>query len=122
MARDDEEAEGLLPLKEWLDCEGCHIHFGGCDTSSRGDYNLKDLMDYTNATSVSGYATECDWIGRIAPALSLELQFSGLLKDEVNIARNARSRPQKLRKITTAVMDRFSDCEFNMLVRRYKQR
>ena len=111
---------GLLTLKDWLDCEGCHIHFGGCDTFSKGDYNLKDLMDYTNATSVSGYATECDWIGRIAPALSLELQLFGFLKDEVNIARNTKKRPQELRKIRTAITGRFPDCQFNMLVRRYK--
>ena len=120
--RSDDEAVGLLTLKEWLDCEGCHIHFGGCDTFSRGDYNLTDLMNHTNAASISGYATECDWIGQIAPALTLELQFFGLLKEKVNIARNSKSRPKELRKIRATITDRFSDCAFNMLVRRYKQR
>ena len=119
--RSDDQAVGLLTLKEWIpDCRGCHIHFGGCDTFSGGQVNLKNLMDYTNATSVSGYARECDWLGRIAPALTLELQFFGLLA-AVRIDSNTKRRPQDLREIKKAIDGRFSDCEFNMLVRRYRK-
>ena len=116
-----DEPVGLLTLKEWIpDCGGCHIHFGGCDTFSGGEDNLKDLMDYTNATSVSGYARKCDWLGWEAPALTLELQFFGLLA-AVRIDSNTKRRPQDLRKIKKAIDERFSDCEFNMLVRRYRR-
>ena len=118
--RSDDQPVGLLTLKEWIDADGCHIHFGGCDTFSGGEDNLKDLMDYTGATSVSGYATDTDWLGRNAPALALELLFFALLK-EVNIGRNSRTRPGQLRKIHKDIDDRFTDCKFNMLVRRYRK-
>ena len=31
-------------MKEWVRCQGCHVHFGGCDTFSGGDYNLRGFM------------------------------------------------------------------------------
>lgn len=110
----DDQVVGLLTLKEWLDCLDCHIHFGGCETFKNGDANLKELLDYTNAASVSGYATESHWIGRIKPALLLELQLFGLLKD-VDFA-SKRGRSNKLEKIRDEITNLFSDCEFNMLV------
>lgn len=119
--RSDDQAVGLLTLKEWIDCEGCHLHFGGCDTFSGGTDNLSVLMDYTNATSVSGYATECDWLGRIAPALMLELQFFAFLSDDVNIARNTKQRPKDLRRIRKTITDRFPDCAFDLLARPYRK-
>ena len=115
----DDQVVGLLTLKEWIyDATGCHVHFGGCDTFSGGEDNLKNLMDYTEATSVSGYATDVRWLGRNAPALALELLFFGLLSD-VNLMRNLRARPEKLGEISKEVECRFSDCKFNMLVRPY---
>lgn len=118
--QDEDEGIGLLTLKEWPNCEGCHIHFGGCDTFSKGDHNLKDLMDYTNAVSVSGYATQSGWLDWSAPAILLELQLFWHLGD-VNIARNTKDRPQKLRNIKKAIAGRFPDCKFDMLVRRSKR-
>ena len=116
----EDERIGLLALKEWLSCEGCHIHFGGCGTFSKGDYNLKDLMDNTYAASVSGYATESGWLSGDAPALPLELLLFGLLAD-VNIARNIKNRPQELRNVKKAIAGRLPDCKSDMLVRRYKR-
>lgn len=118
--RGDDQGVGLLTLKEWINAEGCHIHFGGCDTFSGTKDNLKELMDYTGATSISGYATEAHWLGRNAPALALELLFFALLT-EVNISRNTRDRSKRLRRISKEVDERFEDCKFNMLVRRYKK-
>ena len=112
----DDQVVGLLTLKEWIDCDGCHVHFGGCDTFTDGEGNLKDLLEYTKAASVSGYAAECDWLGRIAPALTCELQFFGVLS-EVNIARNTKQREKNLKKIRKSIQERFGDCKFNMLVR-----
>ena len=112
---------GLLTVKEWiLDAAKYHVHFGGCGTFSGdgGNLNLKDLMDYTEATSVSGYATDVRWLGRNAPALALELLFFGSLSD-VNLVRNSQARPEKLGEISKEIERRFSDCEFNMLVRPY---
>ena len=118
--RDGEQPVGVLTLQELANCEGCHVHFGGCDTFGDGEANLKKFMDYTGATSVSGYATKADWIGPVAPGLTLELQFFGALAG-VNFARNTKSRTGKLRKIEKEVQSRFPDCEFRMLVRRYKK-
>lgn len=107
---------GLLTLKEWVDADACHIHFGGCDTFSGGEGNLSDLMDYTGATSVSGYAADTNWLGRNSPALALELLFFALLKG-VNIGRNSKARPERLREIGQTIEGRFADCRFRMLVR-----
>ena len=111
----DDQVIGILTLKEWLDCDGCHVHFGGCDTFSRGEENLRNFMEYTGAVSVSGYATESGWLDFEAPAVVLELQLFGLLK-RVNLA-HARGRPQHLRKIERDLLSRFSDCKFRMLIK-----
>ena len=115
----DDQVVGLLTLKEWIyDAKGCHVHFGGCDTFSGGEDNLKTLIDYTEATSVSGYATDVGWLGQSAPALALELLFFGSLSD-VNLVRDSQTRPEKLGVILKDVERRFSDCKFNMLIRPY---
>lgn len=49
-------------------------------------------MEYTGAVSVSGYATEARWLGFVKPALLLELQLFGLLKD-VKLERATKTRP-----------------------------
>ena len=119
--RKDDEGVGLLTLKEWPDCEGCHIHFGGCNTFGHNEDNLKDLMNYTRATSVSGYATQSGWLDWDAPAVLLELQLFWHLS-EVNLARNDRNELRKLRNIRDSIAGRFPGCQFKMLVRRYKAR
>lgn len=121
--REDDQVVGLLTLKEWMyegGAKGCHVHFGGCDTFSGSEDNLKDLMDYTGATSVSGYATDADWLGRNKPALALELLFYGRL-NEVNLVRNSQSRQRKLAEVAEDIGRRFSDCRFRMLVRPYNR-
>ena len=119
--RKNDQPVGLLTLKEWIyNADGCHIHFGGCSTFSGGQANVKDLMQYTDATSVSGYGTDCDWLAPTAPALALELLFFGRLSG-VSIGRNTRARSAGLRKIRDDVSSRFSDCEFEMLVRSYRR-
>lgn len=117
----DDEFEGLSTLKEYVDCDGCHVHFGGCDTFSGGEDNLREFMEYTKAASVSGYAREVGWADWSAPALTLELQLLGLLSG-VNIVNQTKSRPSKLKEVKKVVSKRFPDCEFRMLVRKYKQR
>ncbi|MDE0039858.1 MAG: hypothetical protein OXU77_20215 [Gammaproteobacteria bacterium] len=116
-----DEVAGLVTMKEWADCTGCHVHFGGCDTFSGGEHNLSDFMNSTNATSVSGYAREVGWVDWTAPALTLELQFFAQLSG-VNIVNQTRNRARNLRRVEQAVSKRFPDCEFNMLVRPYGQR
>lgn len=117
--QDGDQPVGVGTMKEWIDCEGCHIHFGGCDTFSGSQHNLKDLMSYTGATSVSGYATDVGWLDRSAPAVALELLFFGLLS-EVNLTRNNKSRSERLRQIRNKITSQFPDCKFEMLVRRYR--
>lgn len=74
-------------------------------------------MKDTGAASVSGYAAkEVYWLGSDKPALPLELQLFGSLKD-VKLERNAKNRPGKLRKIEQEINSRFGDCDFQMLVR-----
>ena len=111
------QAVGILTLKEWLDCTGCHVHFGGCGTFSQDEdnQNLRNFMEHTGAVSVSGYATEARWLGFVKPALPLELQLFGLLHD-VYFKGNTKNRLGKLRKIEQEINSRFGDCEFRMLV------
>lgn len=115
----DDQVVGLLTLKEWINCDGCHVHFGCCDTFTDGERNLKDFLDYTKAASVSGYAAEIGWLDRIAPAVPCELLFFNMLWEEVNIARNTQQREKNLKKVRKSIQERFSDCKFNMLVRPY---
>ena len=115
----DEHMMGAVTLKELMDCRGCHIHFGGCDTFSAGDQNLKELMDYTGASSVSGYATKVGWLDKSEPAVALELLFFALL-GEVNLAYGGRSRSKRLAEIRNEMANRFPKCKFNMLIRRYR--
>ncbi len=110
----EKEVVGLLTLKEWLDCKGCHIHFGGCCTFGKRNHNLQDLMECTAATSVSGYATESGWLGRDAPAQALELHLFALLA-EANIA-SAKGRKKRLENTKSEINHRFRDCKFRMLV------
>ena len=116
----EDEGTGLLTLKEWPNCEGRHIHFGGCDAFSKSGCNLKDLMDYAGAAPVSGYAAESGWQSWDAPASALEILLFGLLAD-ASIARTAKDRPQKLRNIKRAIAGRFPDCKFDMPGRRCKR-
>ena len=111
-----DEVAVLLTMKEWVDCDGCHVHFGGCDTFSGGEENLRDFMNYTNAASVSGHAREVGWVDWTAPAITLEVQFFAQLSG-VNIVNQTKKRAGQLRRVEKAVSKRFPDCEFNMLVR-----
>ena len=110
-----DEVMGLLTLKELVDCTGCHVHFGGCDTFSRGKDNLRDFMAHTSASSVSGYATEVGWVDWDAPAIALELQLFGLLSS-INIVNRTEGRAEKLQQVQKAISKRFPDCKFKMLV------
>ena len=113
--REDDEGVGLLTLKEWPDLTGCHVRFGGCETFSEGTSNLKNLMDYTKASSVSGYAANSYWLSKRAPAVALELLFFGLLS-KVNLA-HGKERANKLKRIEAQLNERFPDCELRMLTR-----
>ena len=64
-----------MTLKEWPDGEGCYIHFGGCITFGSDERNLENIKEYTKATSVSGCATDSDWLEWEAPSILLELQL-----------------------------------------------
>ena len=124
LSDDKEGVVGLLNLKEYLgekSCSGRHIHFGGCVTFSKGEYNLRDLMEYTGATSVSGYATDSNWLEWNAPAILLELQLFWHLKS-VNLNFDNKGRQKKLECIYAKISERFQDCEFNMLVRQHKSK
>ena len=118
------QVEGLTALKEWIGenrAEGRHIHFGGCGTFSDDDHNVKELMKYTGATSISGYAAdELGWLEQSKPGLALELLFFGRLS-EINLSRNSQSRSIDLRKIKVDIQKRFAECRFEMQVRRYKK-
>ena len=93
--------------------------FSRCKASANGENNLQDLMNYSRALPVSGYAAESEGLGRDAPALPPELLLFGAL-EKVNFARNAKDRSQKLRNIGTTNADRFPVFEFAMLIRRCK--
>lgn len=116
--REDDEPVGLLTLKEWPGCKDCHIHFGGCSTFGESEDNLKDLMNYTGATSVSGYAAESYWLEGKTPAILLELQLFWYLS-KVDLAK-VKGRAADLDRIEARIADQFPESEFRMLVRRYR--
>lgn len=120
--QESDQPIGPVTLKEYIQENGanrCHIHFGGCSTFSGSDANLRDLMKYTGATSVSGYGVDVGWVGGKYPALTLELEFFGLLS-EVNFERNTKDRAKKLRAIARQIDKRFPECKFRLLTRRYQ--
>lgn len=103
-------------LADWgLNLEGCHVHFGGCDTFSGGAGDLERLMHDTGASSVSGYAAKSDWLGKHAPAVAFELLLFSLLS-EANLD-DGKGRGKRLTDLSTELNERFRDCEFRMLVR-----
>ena len=114
----------MSSLKDWLgkdSCDGCHIHFAGCETFAGQDNELESLMEFTKATSVSGYAAKkIDWVGWNNPGVVAELQLLGSLKLHANIARNDKYRPTNLVKIREDIQKRFDDCDFKMLIRPHK--
>ena len=118
----DDQPVGLGTLKEWIyDARGCHVHFGGCNTFGGGEEYLRDLMQYTQATSVSGYATDdVDWLAPTKPALALELLFFGLLAD-VTITKRTRTCSEKLENIREDIDKRFPDCIFRVLVHQQEE-
>ena len=115
--RPDGGAVGVLTMKEWLDCRGCHIHFSGCDTFRQGTRNLQTLMEDTEAVSVSGYAAMSDWLDPTAPALALELQLLWSLK-AVGLERDYQGRrSERLADIKASIAERYRELKFHMLVR-----
>ena len=73
-------------------------------------------MHDTNATSVSGYAADSDWLAEKAPAVALELLFLGH-PSEVNLACRTPALEERLEVIGDDLNRRFRDCEFRMLFR-----
>lgn len=117
--RKSKEHMSVTKIKDWLNCDGCHIHFGGCYTFAGEHESLKELGNCTGAVSISGYSTEEGWLESSAPALALELLFFGLMA-QVDLARDIESRPKELAKIRKEMRKRFEDCEFGMIIKKLK--
>lgn len=73
-------------------------------------------MNETGATSISGYATDVNWLDWEKPALALELLLFGLLSGEpfINIVQGLRDRLMDYQRVMNK---RFPECKFRMLVR-----
>ena len=112
-----EQGVGLNKLREWIKANGCHVHFGGCNTFKGSSQSLEDFMAATEATSVSGYRRQSDWIDGRTPAVLIELQLFGLLSD-TKFAKSRPDRAKDLRKVKNQINRNFKDCGFEMLVRR----
>lgn len=113
--RPETEVVQIQMIGAWeVDLTDCHVHFGGCDTFGKGSGDLRELMDATRASSVSGYAAESDWLTG-PPAVALELVLFALLS-EVDLAAND-GRDTELKRINTQINKRLPDCHFRMLVR-----
>lgn len=109
-----EQTIGLDTLKNWINLDGCHVHFGGCFTFGDDQSSLKKFIDHTKAASVSGYAVdEIGWLDWEKPGLALELLFFGLLSF-IDIDSKGKRRLEKLIKIEEIMDVRFSDCAFQI--------
>lgn len=105
---------GLDTLKHWVNCTGCHVHFGGCATFGCDPKILNSFLEQTNASSISGYAAdEINWLDQERPGLACE----SILFDLLGRVRFMKKRPalaDDIYEIEDALNARFDDCEFKM--------
>lgn len=106
----------LAALLEPGGCDGCLVHFGGCDVlNDKG--KAFDFIKRTGAAAVSGYKTETNWTDHInPPAVALELMlFSSISGEE--ISSNQVGVRRKLLTTAEGLRERFEDCEFELYIR-----
>ena len=108
-------------------CEGCLVHFSGCEVMATTGARLREFMDRTGAIGVSGYKTDVGWAGALesngrrrrvpgAPALALELMFFSTIRTEGIQLADGRSSP-RLEPIAKDLQRRFQDCKFELKLR-----
>ena len=111
----------LDTISAWeTDCSNCLIHFGCCSVfAEQGEEKVKELIQATQASYVSGYKIDVNWLDAEAPpALALEMLFFGSIS-ELNIDLSHGRYTQKMRKLATDLdemftTERFGTCEFSL--------
>lgn len=105
---------GLDTLKHWVDCTGCHVHFGGCAIFGCDPKILNSFLEQTNASSISGYAADdINWLDRERPGLACESMLFDLL-GRVSFENKREKLANNMYEIEDALNARFHDCEFKM--------
>ena len=90
-------------------CTNCWVHFGGCNVLDDDvpEETIREFMENTGATVVSGYAVETGWADVSAPALALELTLFSSITD---IPLDDGQKRRKLNSIRERLDKRFPDC------------
>ena len=74
-------------------CADCVIHFGSCSTLDVEDIRIADFLNKTEASAVSGYGDDVDWIDSASFDLFYfkEMQSGGRQSLTPNVMRNIRN-------------------------------
>lgn len=93
-------------------CTNRWVHFGGCNILDVPSETIREFMEDTGATVVSGYSVETGWADIMsAPALALELiLFSSITDIPLDDGRKRR----RLSSIGEDLNNRFRDCGFRL--------
>lgn len=107
---------GLDTLKHWVDCTGCHVHFGGCAIFGCDPKILYSFLEQTNASSISGYAADdINWLDPEKPGLVCESILFDLLGRVSFENKREKLADDMYYDIQQKLNGRFADCEFLML-------
>lgn len=74
-------------------CENRLVHFASCSTLIVSDKDLASIVDYMEASAISGYGEEVDWLASSAFELNYlgSLQYGGGKTLTPNLMRNVRN-------------------------------
>ena len=94
------------------DCEGCMVHFGGCNVLNGKKDDARQLMERTGAVVVSGYRNIVGWTNvKWRPAIALELiLFSTVSEYNLSDGRSVRG----LASVRERLKTQFDDCKFEL--------
>ena len=106
--------------------KNCYIHICACDVLSIEHSKIKEFMDITDATAISGYIGEVGWAElfpdaktsqEAIPSIALELLlFATISEQEIDFTSGNNSFHKKLKECRDRINAKFSDCNWFKLV------
>ena len=98
-------------------CQGCYVHFGGCNTFENPE-KVEEFVDRTGAWAASGYENESGWIGIESNGVALEygLLSSIAANSAVSIEIGNHRHKQRLRNVEESLKTAFPDLRFQILI------
>lgn len=111
----DRQSMTFDDLESWgLDLTNCIVHFGGCRVLNLKEGRIKQFMESTRASAVSGYGTWAGWADA-APALALELVLFSSIGNRGVRFHDGRSAKPKLQSLAERLRKGpFKECDFRL--------